>query len=335
MTAANTPATPPSRKDRGRNKPSRRFLPVIMWLALAVFLCIGSYFAYLYFFQIDSLLDRISADDTDGNGASSVASVKDRPLTLLLMGLDSRPQEGSLNTDVIMVAALNPDLQAGTVVSVPRDTYIGPSMGLHGNKANAFYPNFVVNDPGKADSSIKKLFGEQFGIPIDYMVTINFKGFEEIIDAVDGVTVDVDMNMRYVDDEDGTNIDLKQGVQKLSGKQALDFVRYRKSNMGTAESSDFARNERQQKVVAELLDKLKGPTGLLKLNEIVAAIGGNLKTDMPKGQIKDTVTTYMNINKDKIQYIHLEGEWKNPYVQVSNEEWAKARNALQRMAVEQ
>lgn len=329
MTATEQPMPPRSAKRRKGSGRPRRFLPAAAVLALAVLLFLGCYFAYLYFFRFDSLLDRISASAAEENvEAAAQPSVKEKPLTFLLMGLDSRPQAGSLNTDVIMVAAFNPALQAGAVVSVSRDTYIGPAMGFHGNKANAFYPNFVVDNPATADCNIKQLFGQQFGIPIDYMATINFKGFQEVIDALGGITVDVDMDMRYVDEDDGTNINLKKGLQRLDGKQALDFVRYRKSNMGTAESSDLARNERQQKMVAELLDKLKSPGGLLKLGEVIDAVGDNLKTDMPKVQIKDAFATYMGMDKDKIQYIHLEGEWKSPYVLVPEEEWARAREAL-------
>ena len=103
---------------------------------------------------------------------------------------------------------------------------------------------------------------EFFDVPIDYVVEIDFKAFEDIIDAFGGITVDVDMDMRYVDPTDGTNINLKKGRQLLDGKQALDFVRYRKSNDGTAESSDFERNMRQQQVISALVAKIKSIDGL-------------------------------------------------------------------------
>ncbi|MNC25062.1 putative transcriptional regulator YwtF [compost metagenome] len=163
---------------------------------------------------------------------------------------------------------------------------------------------------------------------MDYMATVNFQGFRDIVDAVGGVKVEVDMNMRYIDKADGTNINLTEGLQTLDGKKALDFVRYRKSNNGTAESSDQERNARQQMVVAELIHKLKTPAGVLAAGDLMEALGEHLTTDIPVGQLKTMIRTYIGIDKDKMEYIHLEGEWKSPYVYISDKEWKMATDHL-------
>lgn len=320
-----SPCRFPKQKNNPRNP--RRFLYWLFSIVLAASLATGGYTAYLYVLKFDSFLTKIGTDES----VPSEMSAKVKPLTILLLGLDNRPETGSLNTDVIMIASLNPTTKSATVVSIPRDTYIKPTLGQKGNKANAFYANYFVDNPDKVQGEIKAFFGKVMDIPIDYVVTVNFKAFQDVVDAVGGITVDVDMDMRYVDEYDGTNINLKKGVQKLDGKRALDFVRYRKSNMGTEDSSDMQRNERQQKVVAELLDKLKSATGLAKLGDILDAVGNNMNSDIPKEQMKDFITTYMGIDKDKIQYIHLEGEWESPYIEVGAEDWDKAKSALQQM----
>jgi polyisoprenyl-teichoic acid--peptidoglycan teichoic acid transferase len=316
----------PARTGRSvpKKRKSRRVLYGIMGVLLLACLLTVGYASYLYFFKMNDMLDKIGTDEAVPAGMSA----KDKPLSLLLLGVDSRPESGSLNTDVIMIVSLNPDRKSAAVVSIPRDTYIKATQGLKANKANAFYPNLMASSKSTAQDKIKKVFGSVLNVPIDYMMTVNFQGFKDVVDALGGVTVDVDMDMRYVDKADGTNINLKKGVQKLDGKKALDFVRYRKSNNGTAESSDLERNARQQLVVAEILDKLKSPTGLLKAGEMMDAVGSNVTTDMPSAQLKDMIRTYIGMSKDNIDYIHLEGEWKSPYVYVADADWQKARSAL-------
>lgn len=320
------PQTPKRSKRTGQ--PKRKSLRILKGfvgiLLLACLLTVG-YGSYLYFYKVDDLLDNIGTDEVVPSGMSA----KEKPLSFLLLGMDSRPDFPSLNTDVIMVAVVNPSSHSAAVVSIPRDTYMKASQGLKANKANAFYPNLMVSSKNTANDKIKKVFGSALGITIDYVATINFQGFKDVVDAVGGITVDVDMDMRYQDNADGTKINLKKGVQKLDGKKALDFVRYRKSNNNeTAESSDLERNARQQLVVAEVLDKLKSPTGLLKAGDILDAVGGNVTTDIPSTQLKDMIRTYIGISKDNIDYIHLEGQWKSPYVNIAEEDWQRARSAL-------
>lgn len=312
------------KKARPKRK-SGRVWKTLAGLLLAACLLTAGYFFYLYYFEVDELLDTIGTQET----VPVEMSAKVKPLSFLLLGVDSRPEQGSLNTDVIMVASINPHTHKAAVVSIPRDTYMKAAEGLRANKANAFYPNLVVDSKSTAGEKIKKVFGKALNIKIDYLVTVNFQGFRDVVDALGGITVDVDMDMRYVDKADGTNINLKKGIQKLDGKKALDFVRYRKSNNNiTAESSDLERNARQQMVVAEVLEKLKSPTGLLKAADILGAVGGNVTTDIPSVQLKDMMRTYIGISRDNINYIHLEGQWKSPYVQVAEQDWQTARNAL-------
>lgn len=316
----------PSRSMRhgGVRRKPRRVLYGILGLFLIAGLAAIGYAAYLYFVKVDGMINTIGTEEEVT--AENSASVK--PLSILVLGLDSRPETGSLNTDVIMAAALNPKTQSATVVSIPRDTYVKSMLGLRSNKANAFYPNLVAGNPKTANAQIKQVFGKLLGVQFDYVALIKFQGFADVVDALGGITVDVDMDMRYVDKADGTNINLKKGVQKLKGQQALDFVRYRKSNNGTAESSDLERNARQQLVVAEVLGKLKSAGGIAKLGSVFDAVGKNVVTDIPSSQMKDLVRTYMGIEKDNINYIHLVGEWKSPYVYVSDSDWANARQAL-------
>jgi|HigsolmetaAR203D_1030402.scaffolds.fasta_scaffold01851_8 cell envelope-related function transcriptional attenuator common domain len=277
--------------------------------------------------SIDDTIDQITAGADEHVPEEQLA--KKKPLAILLLGLDSRPVVGGLNTDVIMVAALNPEQKSAVVVSVPRDTYVKVE-GWRARKANSFYANVYDRDNLRDTyAQMKEVFGKFFGIPIDYVTVVNFNTLVDLVDAVGGIHVEVDQDMRYVDPTDGTDINLRAGPQDLDGKKALDFVRYRHSNHGeTPESSDFDRNRRQQVVVGAIVDRLKSFNTLVNFNPILDAIGNNIHTDLPKAQIRSLIQTYLGISSERIRFIALEGSWRSPYVYLDEASFAQAKQAL-------
>ncbi|WP_010272223.1 LCP family protein [Paenibacillus senegalensis] len=258
-------------------------------------------------------------------------SAKVKPLTIMLLGIDHRKETGSLNTDVIMVISLNPEDKSATVVSIPRDVQMFPE-GLPHRKANYYYPYFYLQDQETAFAKTKQVFSDYLDIPIDYMVTINFEGFKKVVDELGGLMIDVDMDMCYIDNYDGTNINLKQGLQKLDGKEALDFVRYRKSSsrcaVVTAESSDQERNIRQQQVIDAILKEMLSFNGISKAGQVIQSIGEEMKTDIPSSQIRNFITKYYNIDRSNIAYYSLRGTWISPYIVLEEGELEAVQNAL-------
>jgi LCP family protein required for cell wall assembly len=307
---------------------SKRMHPLLksfLIIGLIIILAGVGYAGYVYV-KFDNMLGKISSALTGDDDTSSK-----EPKVILLLGLDTREATRSLNTDVIMVAVLNPKTQAVSLLSLPRDLYMKPD-GYRARKANAFYSIAQRQDKEPPDQLVKELFGEILDIPIDYVTVITFKTFEDIIDELGGIEVDVDMNMCYIDTADGTNIQLMKGNQELDGKNALDFVRYRhstrKCKVPTAESSDSERNERQQIVLKAMVDKMTSVGGMLKLGNVFDAMGNNLKTDTPKDQLKSLILSYATMNKDNITFIPLPGEWISPYVRVKDTDMDKAKQLL-------
>jgi LCP family protein required for cell wall assembly len=307
---------------------SKRMHPLLksfLIIGLIIILAGVGYAGYVYV-KFDNMLGKISSALTGDDDTSSK-----EPKVILLLGLDTREATRSLNTDVIMVAVLNPKTQAVSLLSLPRDLYMKPD-GYRARKANAFYSIAQRQDKEPPDQLVKELFGEFLDIPIDYVTVITFKTFEDIIDELGGIEVDVDMNMCYIDTADGTNIQLMKGNQELDGKNALDFVRYRhstrKCKVPTAESSDSERNERQQIVLKAMVDKMTSVGGMLKLGNVFDAMGNNLKTDTPKDQLKSLILSYATMNKDNITFIPLPGEWISPYVRVKDTDMDKAKQLL-------
>jgi len=318
-------ANPPKKKNRVWPR-------VLVTLVLLLIVGLGAY-AYSLWKQVNGALDDASSGAaTQTVPESEKAQVK--PLALMLLGMDYRPKIGGMNTDVVMVAAFNPKSNTATVVTIPRDSNL-QLQGYRTQKINAFYAGFHRKSDEKGSAAdayardqMKDMLGKFFDIDIKYASVLNFQGFVDIVDKLGGVHVNVDKNMRYVDNADGTNIDLKAGERTLKGEDALGFVRYRKSNRGTAASSDFERNERQSQVLGALVDKMKSFGGLTKLGGVIDVAGKNLVTDIPKAQITNMLKTYYDIKREDIRFIPLTGTWRSPYVYLDDASVAEAKKAL-------
>jgi LCP family protein required for cell wall assembly len=336
----------PPRKYRKRagnksgSKAARAFR--IAWRSLAIVLALlviaGGIYLGVIFKQMDDTLDKISADEpaaSDDTETKVQPKPKQDPVTILIFGLDTRSATGSLNTDVIMAVTLNPTDKKATLVSIPRDTAMKPT-GYKQDKANAFYSiarRYGKDKPGGPEGLVKSMFSEFLDVPVDYLVVINFKTFEDVVDALGGIEVDVDQNMCYIDTVDGTNIRLKKGFQTLNGKEALDFVRYRQSSdkcgdERTRDSGDLERNQRQQRVIRAIVDKTVSLGGVTKVNSLLKAVGDNVQTDIPKDRLTQLITTYATLSSADLETIALQGTWKSPYVHVPDENLNAARAAL-------
>lgn len=256
---------------------------------------------------------------------------EEKPLTLLLTAIDERSgSQGSLNTDVMMLFRVDPVTHQGTVVSIPRDLEVSAEKsGLEtSHKANYFYAYNYNKNKETALEETKQLFSSVYQVPIDHMAVINFDGFRKLIDQLGGMTVDVDMDMKYQDESDGTDINLKKGTQRLNGKQVLDYIRYRKSNLGTAESSDIERNQREQFVLNELLDKLTSINGVTAWGKVLDIMGSSIKTDIPADELRTLTKSYRDYKPANVQYIHLDGTWESPYLVVKQQDLEEALEAL-------
>lgn len=341
--ADNSSSLPPRNgrlADRASRVPAKRrglslFRGVIILMVIAV-LGMGGYAGYL-FLEYKSTIGKIgTAGDVEPEERAS-----EDPLSILVLGTDYREETRSANTDVIMVATLNPNSKSATLVSIPRDSYMDPE-GLRENKANSFYSTYLFGRLSSAPEDreerqkyamdkVKETFGKFLDVPIDYVSVVDFKTFTDVIDAYGGLTLTVDQNMCHNDYADGTHIKLSEGVNHLDGKNTLDFIRYRKSNNcspKTPESSDFERNARQQQVISKLVEQMKKPQGVLKIGGVFDAVGDNVKTDIPSQQIEAMIRAYLGIQTDKINYIHLEGDWDGRFVRLSSEDVREASDQL-------
>lgn len=314
-------------KTKKKSSIGKKIAKTLLTLVVLLFIGVGLYTGYLY-----ATLDKVIENTGSSVKVAPEKSAKTKPLTMLLLGTDYRPETGTHLSDVIMMISMNPDTKSATVVSLPRDTKFEMD-GYRTNKLNAFYPNFLVAEKKSgisAEQEMKTMMSKFFDIPIDYVTVMNFQAFRDIVDSLGGVSVNVDADMCYRDTADGTDINLSKGQQHLDGEDALGFVRYRKSNCSprTKASDDFDRNRRQNEVLHGLVDQAKSLNGVLGAGKVIESVGKNMETDLESDQMKNIIGAYWDISKQNVHFVPVTGSWKSPYVYLNQDELEHAKQAL-------
>ncbi|NLD50341.1 MAG: LCP family protein [Clostridiaceae bacterium] len=217
-------------------------------------------------------------------------------VNFLVLGLD----EEETRSDVITLINYKPKTGKMKILSLARDTRVK----LNGKymKLNALYGN------GGEKLIIEKV-EEITGLEIDYYMTLNFKGFREIVDTLGGVEINVPFNMNYDDPEQNLHIHLKKGKQTLNGEKAEQFVRYRKGNLKGQgyKDGDIGRIKTQQQFIHEFVKQKLKMKYLLKADDIFYILKDNMKTNVEMGNIGNFAKIVRGINTEQIQSYTLPG----------------------------
>ncbi|MDP3013567.1 MAG: LCP family protein, partial [Candidatus Subteraquimicrobiales bacterium] len=229
-----------------------------VWALLILVFLASSLFAYFKYVE-----GKMQLRGEELENVKKVTAKRERkePINILILGSDSRGEKGA-RSDTIIFLRLNTEQQKAQLVSIPRDSRV--SIPEHGvRKINAAYS---LGGPSLAIETVQNLLG----LPVHHYVEIDFQGFKHLVDAVDGVWVNVEKPIR--DHFDGKPQVLKVGYQKLNGTQALIYVRTRKDPTG-----DFARMERQQNFLKALLKEVCQLKSTLKLPKLVSIMAEYIK----------------------------------------------------------
>ena len=193
---------------------------------------------------------------------------------VLVVGTD----KVGLNTDTIMVMSLDSVNNRANVMSIPRDTMSNVKRSV--KKINSAYAIGAKKGKGNIDN-LKEEVSYLMGFEVDNYAVVNLGAFEEIIDAIGGVTIDVQRDMNYDDPYQDLHIHLKKGEQTLNGEQAIGFVRYRK---GYAEG-DLGRVKAQQQFIEAVANQLASPSTITKVPKLAEIVLRNMDTDLTNGEI--------------------------------------------------
>ncbi len=275
----------PPRQTRALGQRIGRALLATLLGLLAVALGIAGG-AFLWFHQ--SLLEVSSSSPDLTRAAKELdVSLPGQPTIALVLGDNQRvgaEADAGGRSDTILLVRADPATNTISLLSIPRDLQVPLYCPSHPYSFADSRVDYAFADCGAAGSldTIKKLTG----LKINYLITVGFNGFKEIVNDLGGIWLNIDRS--YYNKNIGTaatdysNIDLQPGYQLLSGGAALEFVRFRHTD------SDFYRQARQQEFLRALKDQITQNFDPLKLPELVSAITRNVKVAACKACLSDT-----------------------------------------------
>ncbi|GGB43586.1 LCP family protein [Fictibacillus barbaricus] len=306
---------------RNRKKRKKRRLLLGCSFFMFVFLAIGGYMFYNVYEAANNSYSELDRGEHSKLREESVAIGKD-PINILIMGIeDYSSGGGNGRTDSLMVASVNPDKNSIKMLSIPRDTYV--DIEGHGqskiNHAHAY---------GGKELTIDTVEG-LLDVPIDYYVTVNFKGFKDVIDELGGITVDVPFDFSEVSDgEAGSEkhkIYFKEGEMTLDGQEALAYVRMRKQDP----RGDFGRSERQKQVIQAAIKESASVSTLLNFSDLADHIGNNIETNLSVSEMYTLKNKYAEKNIESLTLEGVDDTINGVYYYVPTEEGlANVQNEL-------
>lgn len=239
---------------------------------------------------------------TDDPTTPSRTEIPAGVMNVLLLGTDRRPEWGDWRTDTIIVVSINPQTQSVGMLSIPRDLWIQiPGFGV-GRINTVDFIGEWKDAEGGGPGLFKRTIETNLGLPIQRYARINLEGFIEVIDALGGVTIDVDCPVHdaFLDEpltgEAGFSpLDLDVGIHHLDGLTAL---RYARSRYG---GTDFDRAQRQQKLLRSLAEQNLNWDLVWKLPLLWETLGDAVQTDLTLPELIQLASVGLQIQQNRIK----------------------------------
>lgn len=242
-----------------------RWTSVLKWgaIALALILIIAFIWGYVW------LKAKESKMRVEGVDQVLDAKKKGQPVTTLIMGIDkgSVPGETESRADILMLVSVNPANNKAAVISIPRDTRLQIPGETGYNKINAAH---AFGGPKLTIQTVKGFTG----LDINHYVEMDFVGFKNIVDAIGGVKMHIDVAIH-----DKYAGDVPAGDVVLTGDQALAFVRAR-HDVNAVPAGDIDRVKNQRKFLQAMLSSASHTRNPFKVIKLVDVASTNIKTDL-------------------------------------------------------
>ncbi len=267
--------------------------------ALSLFILLAIFLGFVtgyYGSKVLNFLDSIGTEEPESmETLENTKQLEDlEPFSAVILGVDVE-EDGASRSDTIIVVTVNPDSKDIKMLSIPRDTLITLPNGVT-EKINAAHS---VGGPLLA----KEMISSYLDIPIQFYATMDFDGLIGLVDAVGGVTINSEFAFtQSLYQNSGQSVQIIEGEQELNGDEALAYARMRKSDP----RGDFGRQDRQQEVVAAILDKVVSVNTVANFTNILDAIEPHLSTNVTASQMMTIAANYMN-TAGNIEQIHLNG----------------------------
>ncbi|SFK37243.1 cell envelope-related function transcriptional attenuator common domain-containing protein [Marinilactibacillus piezotolerans] len=285
-----------SRVRRKRKKRKKKSLWKKILIAFLVVLLIivgaGAFVAWRVYSDVQSSTNEMyeeAGHDQIRNKPVVVDDGKD-PFSVLLMGIDTgdmgRTDQG--RSDTMMLMTVNPNTEKTTIVSIPRDTYTEIVGNGTMDKINHAY---AFGGTAMALNTVQNLFD----IPVDYFVSVNMEGLQQIIDAVGGIDVTPELTFNQ-----GAYSFVEGQTVHMDGNTALEYSRMRKKDP----NGDYGRQERQRSIVEATVRKIASVESVLNYQGVLNSLSANMQTNMSFDDMVDAFTKYnsavSNISQEQL-----------------------------------
>lgn len=284
---------------KGKKKKAGKIILVIIILLLIIAIGVGSWFGYRVYsngggeFNFKGVLATIVGHDEE--------TLKNLPKIYCLVTGQSQDL-----TDTIMVCAYDPKTQEASILSIPRDTFVGRNKNTADSydKINALYQI----SPQKTLDAVNQITG----LDIKYYLNIDTKALRQVVDAIGGIDFDVPIDMDYDDCTQDLAIHLKAGFQHLDGDKAEQVVRFRHNNDGSSYpmeygDNDLGRMKTQRLFLETVAKKMATPSTLAKLPELIKVAEANVTTNIDVSLAKDYAPYAVDFKTENLKTATLPG----------------------------
>ena len=241
--------------------------------------------------------DRTDTDEPDAPGRTR----REYCYNILVSGLDD--DNGGSDTNILVRFDVPNKLI--DLVSLPRDTLLHNEY--RNNKLNFAYAK------GGTELLMEQI-ENLLGIPVDFYVTVNLKGFIALVDQIDGVDFDIPINMDYDDPYQDLHIHFTKGPRHLNGQEAMEVVRFRHNNDGTGYGTeDIGRIGTQQAFLKAVAKQLLQIGNVKNIPALVDIFYTYVKTDLTTGNLVWLGNEALNIGTENIHFATLPGDGSGYY----------------------
>ncbi|MGH2715373.1 MAG: LCP family protein [Thermoleophilaceae bacterium] len=288
-------------------------------LLLGAFLCIfaaAGATAVAGFHEVDKVVDALELGPELELGEDLAQTDPGKPQTLMILGSDRRPRENAegaagARSDTIMLVRLDADKEATAILSLPRDLRVEiPNYGTA--KLNAAYEQ---GGPKLTLETVKSVTG----LRVNHVINVHFAGFWRAVNAVGCVYADIDR--RYFNDSaEYAYIDVEPGYQRMCGRKALQYVRFRHEDtdiVRAARQQDFLRQAKQQIVVTDLISNR---------DRLFKIFGRNTSTDeglRSRSEVLRLTKLALGTADQPIREVRFRGSLGESYVDATPEQMSK------------
>jgi len=304
----------------------KMFMKVVAALVLLVTI-IGSGYAGAVFIKTQETLAKTQIKIPGSKVSSKYDDVPSE--SFLILGTDetkkSKERNEPARSDVMIVGILNKKTEQLVLTSIPRDSLVNidyskydipyGKTGVEQDKiTHALY--FGSMDKSNSYNGIKlarETTENLLGIQIDHVIKVNFQGFVQLIDALDGVDIDVRYAFKEQDSKrKAGTITVDKGMQHLTGEQALAYVRNRHDDP----LGDIGRGQKQMQVIQAVAKEAASFRSLSAYRDILDAVGDNVETNLGPNdytRLADFTAALRNTTEYQLAgegYIGVSGKWE-------------------------